>query len=75
MTEKFTIYFCRNGAFHDTACNEHCWNTHPLATKGEMFMISEKCEEIQRENFIKKAMKSGFTKNQAVFLSKVSFDI
>lgn len=69
-SDKIEIdYQCVNGAYHEYACCPECWNTHPKATLGKMFMGSQAWMLLRRQEFIKWAEKAGFTHEQAVFLA------
>lgn len=63
-------YYCENGAFHTWYCGEFCWNRHPEAKPDEMFTENARYREIIKDAYIKKAMDSGFTEQQATFLFK-----
>lgn len=65
-----THFYCENGAFHDEACCGTCWNTHPKATRGQMFLGSPEQREIEHEAFVGKAVAAGFTEKQAEFMFK-----
>jgi hypothetical protein len=65
---KNSEYNCINGAWHDEPCCETCWNKHPKAQKGEMFIGSEEQKEISKNVWFMKAHNAGFTKKQAEFL-------
>ena len=64
-------YKCRNGAWHDNICCDTCWNNHPEAIKGKMFLGSKQHEEIIKADWIQKARDAGFTLEQAVFIYAV----
>jgi len=61
-------YHCTNGAFHTGYCCDECWNHHPEAKEGEMFLLSPRHDEIVKEIWIEEARASGFTYAQAEFL-------
>ena len=75
MLTKKLPYSCKNGAYHDYACCNTCWNTHPVAEKyfkGEDFRMTETFERIRlrhrRREFEVSARKAGFTEKQIEFL-------
>lgn len=61
-------YKCRNGAYHTGECCDTCWNKHPEAKPNEMFMGSPRCNDIEKQDWIKQAQSLGFTFMQAIFL-------
>lgn len=61
-------YNCKNGAFHSNECCDTCWNKHPEAVKGEMFMLSRRCGQIILQDLIESCIQAGFTESQAEFL-------
>jgi len=61
-------YKCRNGAYHDTMCCPTCWNGHPLAESGKMFLGTKEQEAIVKDVWLNKALLVGFTREQAEFL-------
>ena len=63
-------YYCENGAYHTNNCCYTCWNKHPNCVKGEMFKLSDEFKKVLKEDFLTSARKAGFTKKQALFLSK-----
>jgi hypothetical protein len=48
-------YGCVNGAFHTNKCCNTCWNKHPQAKPGKMFLGTTEQKLIAREMWINKA--------------------
>ena len=61
-------YKCVNGAYHDSPCCDTCWNNHPAAKEGEMFLGSDEQKEISKYIFYIKSWGAGFTREQTEFL-------
>lgn len=64
-------YKCRNGAHHTEKCCPECWNGHPEAEKGQMFLGTPKQKGIVDAVFLGEAISAGFTNDQAYFLLKI----
>ena len=64
-------YRCKGGFYHTEMCCDTCWNNHPEAEKGQMFLGTPKQKGIVEAVFLGEAISAGFTNDQAYFLLKI----